>query len=396
VSIPRDLAEKLGKLQMRAGTIGIVALVACVAGALASPQQFYRSYLIGYLLIIGIALGSLALLMIQHLITGGWGYVGRRVFEAATRTLPVLLVAFIPLVLGLTELYEWAVPEHVAGDELLEHKAAYLNVTFFLIRTALYFAIWIGLAFQLNRWSKAQDRGESVDLRRFQLVSGIGLLLFGLTVTFASVDWVMSLEPHWFSTIYGMQFIAGLVLAALAFTVPVLVPLSKYEPLSQHIERKHFHDFGNLMLAFVLLWAYLAFSQYLITWSGNLPEEIPWYLNRTQGGWQYIGLLLVVFHFAVPFFLLLSRATKRSARVLSRVAVAILVLRLVDLIWLVEPAFASSLSVHWMDFAAPMGIGGVWLAIFTRQLKALPLLPVNDPRFAENLEAEEALEHGAS
>lgn len=396
MSIPQDLAEKLGTLQMRAGVVGIVALAACVAGAFATPQQFFRSYLIGYLLIIGIALGSLALLMIQHLITGEWGYVGRRAFEAATRTLPVLLVAFIPLALGMSELYEWAVPEHVAGDELLEHKAAYLNITFFLIRTAIYFAIWIGLAFQLNRWSKAQDRGEPVDLRRFQLVSGIGLLLFGLTVTFASVDWVMSLEPHWFSTIYGMQFIVGLVLSALAFMVPVLVLLSKYEPLSRHIERKHFHDFGNLMLAFVLLWAYLAFSQYLITWSGNLPEEIPWYLNRTQGGWQYIALLLVVFHFAVPFFLLLSRATKRSARILSRVAAAILVLRLVDLIWLVEPAFASSLSVHWMDFAAPIGIGGVWLAIFTRQLKALPLLPVNDPRFAENLETREALEHGAS
>jgi hypothetical protein len=395
VSIPQDLNEKLGTLQKRAAVMGVVALAASVAGAFAAPQQFFRSYLIGYLLITGIALGALALLMIQHIISGEWGYIGRRAFEAATRTLPVLLIAFIPLALGLSELYEWAVPEHVAGDELLEHKAAYLNVTFFLIRTVIYFAIWIGLAFQLNRWSKAQDRGEPADLRRFQLVSGIGLLLFGLTVTFASVDWVMSLEPHWFSTIYGMQFVIGIVLSALAFMVPVLVLLSKYEPMSRHIERKHYHDFGNLMLAFVLLWAYLAFSQYLITWSGNLPEEIPWYLNRMQGGWQYIGLLLVVFHFAVPFFLLLSRATKRSARILSRVAVAILVLRLVDLIWLVEPAFTSSLRVHWMDVAAPIGIGGVWLAIFTRQLKALPLLPVNDPRFAGTPETKEALEHGA-
>jgi hypothetical protein len=394
MSLPRDLTEKLGTLQKRTAVLGVVVLAACVAGAFVSPQQFFRSYLIGYILITGIALGALALLMIQHLITGAWGYVGRRPFEAATRTLPVLLLAFIPLALGLTELYEWAVPEHVAGDELLEHKAPYLNVTFFLIRTIIYFAIWIGLSFQLNRWSKAQDRGEPADLRRFQLVSGIGLLLFGLTVTFASVDWIMSLEPHWFSTIYGMQFIAGIVLSTLALIVPVLVLLSKYEPLSRHIERKHYHDFGNLMLAFVLLWAYLAFSQYLITWSGNLPEEIPWYLNRTQGGWQYIGLVLVVFHFAVPFFVLLSRATKRSARVLSRVAIAILILRLVDLIWLVEPAFTSTLSIHWMDVAAPIGIGSIWLALYFRQLKALPILPLNDPRFAEGIGGEEALEHG--
>jgi hypothetical protein len=396
VSIPQNLAEKLSKVEKRATVVGFVALAACVIGAFATPEQFFRSYLIGYLLIFGIALGSLALLMIQHLITGGWGFVGRRSFEACTRTFPILLIAFVPLIFGMSRVYVWAVPEHVIGDELLEHKAIYLNVTFFLVRTVIYFAVWIGLALQLNRWSKAQDRGESVDLRRFQLVSGVGLVLLGLTGSFASVDWVMSLEPHWFSTIYGMQFIAGLVLAALAFTVPLLALLSKYEPMSQHIGRKHFHDFGNLMLAFVLLWAYLAFSQYLIIWSGNLPEEIPWYLNRTQGGWQYIGLLLVVFHFALPFFLLLSRATKRSARVLTQVSLAILVLRLVDLIWLVEPAFSSSLQVHWMDLAAPIGIGGLWLAIFTRQLKALPLLPLNDPRFAETLETKEALQHGAS
>jgi hypothetical protein len=392
--MPQELAEKLSTMQKRAAVVGISFLAACVIGAFVAPQQFFRSYLIGYLFVAGIALGALALLMIQHLITGGWGFVGRRPFEAATRTLPFLLVAFVPLVFGLSELYEWAVPEHVAGDQLLEHKAVYLNVTFFLMRTVIYFAVWIGLASQLNRWSRAQDRGEPTDLRRFQRVSGVGLLVFGLTVSFASVDWVMSLEPHWFSTIYGMQFIAGMVLSALAFTVPVLVTLSKYEPLSRHIERKHYHDFGNLLLAFVLLWAYLAFSQYLITWSGNLPEEIPWYLSRTQGGWQYIGLLLVVFHFAVPFFVLLSRATKRSARILSRVAIAILVLRLVDLVWLVEPAFVSNLSIHWMDVAAPIGIGGVWLALYCRQLKALPVLPANDPRFSGNLEAEEALEHG--
>jgi hypothetical protein len=255
--------------------------------------------------------------------------------------------------------------------------------------------VWTGLAYQLNRWSREQDQGHRAFVNRFQLLSGIGLILYGLTATFASVDWAMSLEPHWFSTIYGLQFIAAQVLSALALTVLILLLLSTHQPMSRRLRPSHFHDFGNLLLAFVMLWAYLAFSQYLITWSGNLPEEIPWYLNRTRGGWQWIGLLLIIFHFAVPFFLLLLRATKRKARTLALVAFALLILRAVDWIWLVEPAFSEGIHVHWMDIAAPVGIGGLWLVFFLRQLRTLPLLPVHDPRFAEKVNEGEALEHGA-
>ncbi len=394
MSLPKVLTDKLSRLGRRAAIIGVVALAACVVGAFASPDQFFRSYLVGYLLWISVALGSLALLMLQHLITGQWGWLGRRSFEAAAGTLWFLAIGFIPIVIGLSRIYVWAAPGHVLGDTLLEHKAPYLNVTFFLVRAGIYFIIWIGLATLLTRWSRQQDQGNLSVAGRFQLGSGLGLLLFALTASFASVDWIMSIEPHWFSTIYGLQFIVGLILTALAFMVPILLLLSADEPLKDRMRPSHFHDFGNLLLAFVLLWAYLAFSQYLITWTGNLPEEIPWYLNRTRGGWQWIGLILVVFHFAVPFAILLSRTAKRSARVLSRVAVALLLLRLIDTIWLVAPAYSSELTIHWMDILAPIGIGGVWIAAFLRQLKSAPVLPVNDPRFTEAMATEEAIEYG--
>ena len=395
MSLPEPLTDKLNGLGRRAAIVGVVALAACIVGAFASPDQFFRSYLIGYLLWIGVALGSLALLMLQHLITGQWGWIGRRSFEAAARTLWLLAMGFIPIVIGLSRIYVWADSGHIVGDALLEHKTPYLNVSFFLVRAGIYFTIWIGLATLLSRWSRQQDQGNTSVAGRFQLGSGLGLLLFALTASFASVDWIMSIEPHWFSTIYGLQFIVGLILTALAFTVPILLLLSSYEPMKDRIRPSHLHDYGNLILAFVMLWAYLAFSQYLITWTGNLPEEIPWYLNRTRGGWQWVGLILVVFHFAVPFAVLLSRTAKRSARVLSRVAVAILVLRLIDFIWLVAPAYASEFTVHWMDILAPIGIGGLWLSAFFWQLKSAPVLPVNDPRFTVAIESQEAIEHGS-
>lgn len=394
MSLPERLTDKLNGLSRRAAFIGVVALAACIVGAFASPDQFFRSYLIGYLLWISVALGSLALLMLQHLITGQWGWIGRRSFEAAARTLWFMAMGFIPIVIGLSRIYVWADSGHIVGDALLEHKTPYLNISFFLVRAGIYFTIWIGLTTLMSRWSLQQDHGSTSVADRFQLGSGLGLLLFAITASFASVDWIMSIEPHWFSTIYGLQFIVGLILTALAFMVPILLLLSSYEPLKDRIRPSHLHDFGNLILAFVMLWAYLAFSQYLITWTGNLPEEIPWYLNRTRGGWQWVGLILVVFHFAVPFAVLLSRTAKRSARVLSRVAVAILVLRLIDFIWLVAPAYASELTIHWMDILAPIGIGGLWLAAFFWQLKSAPVLPVNDPRFTVAIETEEAIEHG--
>ncbi len=380
---------------------GAAGLAICAVGFVVDRGHFFRAYLVGYLFWLGIALGSLALMMVHHQSGGAWGIVIRRIFEASTRTLPLLALLFVPILFGLHDLFPWTHAEHVDGDAVLRHKSLYLNTPFFLGRAVFYFASWIALASALNRWSKAQDQGNPVATRRMQVMSGGGLVLYGLTITFASVDWVMSINPHWFSTMFGFLFMGGQALSALAFTLIVATVLWR-GPLHGVYNPGHFHDLGKLMLAFVMLWAYFNFSQYLIIYSGNLVEEIPYYIDRTSGGWEYVALALVAFHFAAPFALLLSRDLKRSAPRLVVVATAIVLMRLVDLFFLVSPDFDPSgvnrhllaageahgahVFVHWLDLAAPIGIGGVWLWMFLTQLAARPLLPVRDPQLAQALE----------
>jgi hypothetical protein len=379
---------RIGQLQQRALMVGGAGLVLCVIGWLTDPAQFFHSYLLGYMLWIGVALGSACLLMIHHLAGGDWGFVVRRCLESGLRTIPLLFVLMLPLLLGLPQLYLWARPEAVAADAILQHKAAYLNIPFFLGRTALYFIIWGLFAHFLSKLSAEQDRTGDADIqRKLEVISGPGLAVMGLTITFSSIDWVMSLDPHWFSTLFGFIFMVGNVLTTLAVMICVLAYLKDREPLRTLLRPSHFHDLGNLLMAFVILWAYMALSQYLIIWSGNLPEEITWYIDRTATGWVVVGLILVVFHFAVPFLVLLSRQTKRSVDNLVRVAAFLLVMRLLDLLWTVAPTLHhEQLHVSWMDLAAPIGIGGLWLAGFLRNLKEQPLLPLKDPRRA-------ALEH---
>jgi hypothetical protein len=366
--------------------VGVVAALACVLGAWLGPQQFFRSYLLAYLFWFGIAMGCLAILMLHHVAGGVWGAVIRRLLEAGTRTLPFLAALFLPLTFGLTELYEWAQPEHVAHDPVLQHKSVYLNVPFFLARAVFYFLVWIVLAVFLNRWSLREDiAADGRTARRLELLSRGGLLLFGFTMTFASVDWIMSLEPHWFSTIYGILVMWGQVLTAMAFVVPLTALLASPNggPLAEVISTQQFHDLGKLLLAFVMLWAYFTLSQYLIIWSGNLPEETPWYLARLQGGWQWIGVTLIAFHFALPFLLLLSRDVKRNPRILAWVAIVVVAVRFVDLFWLIVPAFEpKGLTAHWMDAAAFVGIGGFWLALFIWELGRRSLLAHNDVALA--------------
>jgi hypothetical protein len=295
-------------------------------------------------------------------------------------------------------LFLWARTEAVETDRILQMKAPYLNVPFFTVRAVIYFAFWIFLVFLLNKWSAAQDRGETAmtpaDSVRFRKVSAPGLLFLVLTVTFASVDWMMSVDPHWFSTIFGLLTVASQGLSALALTIAVLAVLAPTGALAPVLGPRHFHDLGKLLLAFVMLWAYLSFSQFLIIWSGNLAEEIPWYLQRIRGSWGAIAILLVVGHFALPFALLLSRDLKRHGKLLSRVAMIVIAMRLVDLIWLISPSFGAhgpageghtgfSIPIHWMDIAIPLGLAGLWLFLFARQLRSRPLLPVNDPYFKE-------------
>ena len=370
---------------------GVVALAACGVGAFLAPPAFFRAYLFAYVFFTGLSLGCLAVVMLHHSTGGAWGIPIRRMLESGTRTLPLIAVLFIPIALGLKHLYPWARPEDVAKDALLQAKEPYLNVPFFLARTVFYFAVWMAVAYFLNRWSLEQDRAGSPALtRRLQLLSAGGLVGYGLTMTFASIDWVMSLEPRWFSTMYGVLYIAGQALNALAFVTALLVLLSRQAPFAGYVRPRHFHDLGKLLLAFVMFWSYVAFAQYLIIWAGNLPEEIPWYLRRLSGGWGWLGAALVVLHFALPFLLLLPESANRNPRLLASVAALVVAMRLVDVFWLVRPVFTQAghspatahFQVHWLDLAAAVGIGGLWLAVFLWQLDERPLLPVNDPEFA--------------
>jgi hypothetical protein len=385
------LTSAVARIRRPALVVGLVALAASAAGAAISPRQFFQSYLFACVFWTGLALGCLAVLMLRYVTGGAWGVPIRRPLESATRTLPYVALLFVPLVFGLKQLYEWARPEDVAHDPILQHKQPYLNVPFFVGRGIVYIGAWFLLAWFLNRWSDEQDRAPSPRLnRRLQLISSGGLVAYGLTITFWSIDWLMSLEPHWFSTMYGVLLMAGQALSALAFAIAVTILLARFKPLSDVLSPEHLHDLGKLLLAFVMFWAYVSFSQYLIIWSGNLPEEVPWYLRRLQGGWGWFGIAMIVLHFALPFLLLLPADANRDPKILGSVALLVLGMRAVDLFWLIRPALAPGhFQLHWLDLAAPIGVGGVWLAIFLWQLLERPLLPRNDPEFAE------ALEHAA-
>jgi len=375
------------RLQRAALLAGIVALGLSGAGGLVSPAQFFQSYLIAYLFWFGIALGSLAILMIHHITGGAWGAVIRRLLESGTRTLPLMALLFLPVLLGTQQLYDWARPDALAHDPILRHKAAYLNVPFFAARAVFYFAAWLILGRYLNRWSLEQDQSpDPAPTRRMEMLSRGGLLLIGLTMTFAAIDWMMSLEPHWFSTIYGILVMGGQVVSAMAFVIALAAWLaaSPQAPLARVISRQQFHDLGKLLMAFIMLWTYFMLSQFLITWSGNLPEEIPWYQNRSQGGWQWVAVVLLLSYFVLPFLILLSRAVKQQPRRLAAVALAIVAARVVELCWLVIPAFhPDAVTVHWMDLLTLIGVGGVWLWMFLGQLQRRSLVAVHDPSLPE-------------
>ncbi len=367
---------------------GGVSLLVLVVAALISHEyrlQVFHSYLVGYLFWVGIALGSLALLMLQHLTGGGWGLVIRRILESATLTLPLMAVLLTPIIKGAHYIYPWTHHEEMTTPALEQKARLYLNVPFFAGRAALYFAIWIVLAYLLSKWSLEQDRtAERRFTKRMRMLSGPGLAVLVLTITFASVDWAMSLDPEWFSTIYGLLFVVAWALSALAFVIALMAVLSRHEPLSRIVRPGHFQDLGKLMLALVMIWAYFAFSQFLIVWSGNLPEEIRWYLPRLRGGWGAIALIVVFFHFAFPFLLLLSASLKRDPQKLLMLAGLILVMRVIDLFWMIAPEFSpEGFHVSWTDPVALVAVGGLWLRMFLWQLGRRPLIPVNDPQYDE-------------
>jgi len=381
------------ELPMRAAIAGAVLLAVCIAAGVADKTEFFRSYLIAFVFWIGVTLGSMALLMMQHLTGGRWALVIRRILEASSRTLPLMAVAALPVLLGIKTLYSWSLPGQT--DPAVLAKISYLNPQSFALRMVFYFAIWFTLTYFLNKWSRQEDTGVAGAKvwMRLEGISGIGLVLYGFTVTFAGVDWVMSLEPQWYSTIYGLIFMVGQALTAMAFSIILLVWLSDRKPLSKIVRPAQFQDLGSFLLTFVMLWAYMEFSQYLIIWGGNLSDEIPWYLRRMEGVWGHIALLLAILGFSFPFFLLLFRHVKRRTRSLVIVAVLVLLMRLVDMYWMVLPAFGGgNIRLTWMDVVLPLGMGGVWFAYFLGQLQRMPILPLHDPRMEEI--TEQAAQHG--
>ncbi|HLX42267.1 MAG TPA: hypothetical protein VKR43_02485 [Bryobacteraceae bacterium] len=372
---------QIGQWQRWSLLAGIAGVLLALVGLILDREQFLRSYLFAYLFWTGMALGCLGILLLHHTVGGKWGMLIRRMCEAGARTLPYMIVLLIPILLSLPVLYVWARPEAV-NDANIQAKAAYLNIPGVVARSVFYFIVWTFYAYRLSKWSADQDAsGDESLIGKMRGVSAPGLVVFVFVTTFAFVDWVMSLEPHWFSTIYGVMFLIGQVLESFAFMIALVIVLSDRPPLKEYVTKQHLHDLGNLMFAFMVLWAYLSFSQFLITWSGNLPEEIPWYLKRLRGGWQWVAVTLVIFHFAAPFVILLMRGVKRQANRLLKVCLLLLVIRVVDVYWIVEPAFYNQqLKIHWLDFVTPVAVGGLWLAAFFWQLRSRPLVPLRDPR----------------
>ncbi len=374
-------------MQQRSLVIGVIAALASVAGAFLAPDSFYSAYLTGFMFWLGLSLGCMAILMLYHLVGGAWGTVIRRILESGMMTLPLMFVLFIPILLNLPKLYFWARPDGLADPKIAQIAHSYLNFNGILLRYIVYFAVWFGMAYFLNRWSTEQDSIAGQSTLRFRALSSIGLVIYSLTISFAVIDWVMSLQARWISTIYGLLFIAGEALSAFCFCVVIESILGKRKPMSELLTDTEVHDHGNFMLAFVMVWAYFNFSQWLIIWAGNLPEEIPWYRLRMNGGWEYVGLFLVVFHFAVPFALLLSRQLKRKARTLVWLASWLIFMRIVDIFWHIEPAESHpTFHLSWVLFAIIAGMGGLWMAYFFYNLRSRPLLPINAPQTLRLLE----------
>lgn len=390
---PREL-ERIRTVALGAGGIG---LLLWAAGLYFEPEQGLRSWLLGFIFWGGISIGSIGILMLQYLTGGSWGVVVRRIAEAASRTLPLVIVLFIPLVFIQYYHYWTTWP---TTDYAIAHRGWFMTQQSWILRSAGYFFLFWVMMHLLNKWGAAQDNSANYEesarwLGRASAFSGPATVFFVITLTFAVVDWVMMLDAHWFSTIWGLLFVAGWGLSCFCFCVVVLMYLSDKEPMNRVVGKRHFHDLGKLMLAFTMVWAYFNFSQFLIIWSGNIPEETGWYIVRMKGPWLLVGAMLVLFHFAFPFLVLLQQDFKRKAKWLASLAVFILVMRLVDMFYLIGPSPRIDKTIEkgafilsWMDVVAPIAIGGIWLWFFLGQFIKRPLVPVMDP-FLEN-----AVKHG--
>ncbi|HYL74229.1 MAG TPA: hypothetical protein VEU96_08480 [Bryobacteraceae bacterium] len=376
------LRPDMDKMQRNALVVGVIALAASLIGLFTDQAHFWQSYLFSYIFWAGLALGCLGIFFLHNVVGGNWGVAIRRFIESGVQTLPLIGLLAIPIFFAMQTLYTWTHADVRAHDFAVGHKAVYMNVPFFIGRTVLYFVIWLFSGFRILKMANEHDRtGDPGLFRRIKGRSAPALLVFVITTTYAFIDWIMSLEPDWYSTIYGWMFTVGEVLMTFSFMIALLVLFSKREPFASFIKPAHYHDLGNLMLAFTMLWAYMSFAQLLIIWAENLPDEIPWYIRRFSGGWGYVAWAISIFHFCVPFFLLLMRFIKKNPNLIRWLAIWMIFIRILDVFWIVAPAFRQrGLEVYWTDVAALIGIGGIWLAYFFRNLKARPLLVPNDPR----------------
>ena len=371
------LSSQLNRIQRYALIVGGAAAILSLLGGIFNHAQFFQSYLFAWLFWCGLSLGALVIVMMQFLTGGMWGLAIRRLSEAAFMALPIVALLFVPVLFGMQDLFPWSRADALQTHGGV-HRHAYLNPPFYVARTIFYFAVVITMAVLLRRWSRQQDEGDALAPRRLRMLSGGGLILYVLCMNFASTDWVMSLEPDWYSTIFVTVFMAGQFLGALALMTALLAAFSGNTPLSESIPNKAFHDLGNMLLAFVIFWIYVSFSQFLVIWSGNLPKEISWYLRRSAGGWQWLALALMLCQFFIPFALLLSRAAKRHKSRLTVIAALIVLANIVNNFWLVAPAFhPKRFSVHWMDLAELLALGGIWSVTFIFFLKRRPLLPLH-------------------
>jgi hypothetical protein len=359
------------------------AWVVCVAlGWIFQSEKFYRAYLFAWLFWLGVALGALAVVMLHHLMGGNWGDMVRRLGEHAAMTMPLMMVLFIPIAIGMRSLFPWDRPELVAHDPILRHELPYLNAPFFLWRVAIYGVIWVGMAWYLRSASLRHDRtGNPHTTLHMHNVSAGGMVVYFITMSFASVDWMMSLEPHWFSTVFGFVAIAGQSISGLCVLIVFLALMVNMHPFVEEVRKEYFNDLGNLLLTFVILWAYLSFAQLLVIWMGNEQDEIPWYVHRLSLGWWWIGLIIVVLHFFVPFIILLMRELKRNVPMMLWLCAGLLVLRLINLYWEIRPsgdqAYISLWHYWcWMDVVFPIGMGGLWVAMFLWLSLDHPLMPL--------------------
>lgn len=378
----------LDRVQQRGWIIGGAALVLSLVGAFASPDKFFQAYLFSFLLVLGLTMGSLGLLMLQHLTGGQWGIMIRRPLEAASRNVPLILVMFLPIIFGMNRLYSaWLNPTAPLSD-LQQH---YLTRSGFYSRAVIYFAIWLLLMWLFNSWSRQQDLEPEnpAVLRRFKTLAGPGVILYVLSMTFAVIDWAMSLSPHWASTIYGFIFVATQAVSTMCVMILVVIFLKGSEPYSSVLKTRHLHDLGKLLFAFNMLWGYFDFSQLLIIWSGNQPEEISFFRSRLYGEWGVVAVVVLLFSFGLPFLILLSQQVKRNPKLISKVAIWMLVFRLVDLYWMTRPEFTASAIPSWLDFVVPIALIGLWVGFFAMNLKQRPLLPLGDPNLAEAIAQHE-------